>query len=427
MATLHISTHHCSNLERAYCDADLTLYDRIVVGKSANLFQAFGGNETLHAKVLFSENREEPINAAGMFANCTGLTEFPSSESGRTKDLCHVQGMFRGCRNISGFCPLACAPELCQRLWYGCSSWDGKGIHLVTYENTRHRNSMLEICKDVPLDDYHLAHLLTNIRDTVPAGAIRSGVNVGCGHASALTMRIMDSIDPAVEIIHEGTQEAWDYDFDYEVGEYDAEAQPRITRERLDLDDVKGLDGQFVSAYNGCLVSPEWGVFANHYLPPVGFKVTARSGEVLTVADRVRGPGDLGLVRFAEVAATSPCVVWDSETAHEYFHRRGYIWEALGHNLPVFLFDQFETPRVFSLTDISPAGGASVGPFVDRPAAGNGQLRRGDSGSITFIVNSDGHALAVNEVYTASGGGTCIGHHRGWIEGVIGERLLLGA
>jgi hypothetical protein len=35
--------------------------------------------------------------------------------------------------------------------------------------------------------------------------------------------------------------------------------------------------------------------------------------------------------------------------------------------------------------------------------------------------------MAVNEVYTASGGGTCIGHHREWIESVIGEGLLLGS
>jgi hypothetical protein len=389
--TFHISTHHCHDLADAYRGYDFSSFDRIVVGESDNLFRTFAQNATIYGDVILMECRS-PWNAAGCFTNCVGLTTWPKSDTGRTKDVTHTNGTFRGCSNVSGHMPWRCAPVLCHRMFQGCTSWDGKGIQGVTFENTVHANSMMDICKDVPLDDYYLSLLLTNIRDTVPAGAVRNGVNVGCGHASALTMRIMDSIDPEVEIVHEGTQEAWDYDFDYEVGGYDAEAQPRVTEERLDLDDVEGLDGQFVSAYNGCLVSPQWGVFANHYLPPVGFKVTARSGEVLTVVDRVRGPGDLGLVRFAEVATTDPCVVWDIETAHEYFRRRGYVWEALGHQLPVFLFDQDETPRVFSLTQISAAGGASVGPFVDRPAAGNGQLRRGDSGSIAFLVNSDGHA-----------------------------------
>lgn len=423
--TFHISTHHCTDLTDAYGDYDFSSFDRIVVGETDTLFRAFAQNTTIYGEVLLMECRS-PWTAAGCFAGCTGLTVWPKSDTGRTKDVTHTNGTFRGCSNVAGFMPWRCSPVLCHRMFQGCTSWDGKGIQGVTFENTVHVNSMMDICKDVPLSDYYLSLLLTNIRDTVPAGTIRNSVNVGCGPASALSMRLMDSIDPGVEIVHEGPQEVWDYDFDFEVGGYNAAAQPRISEAALDLAGVDGLDGQFVSAYNGCLVAPKWGVFANHYLPPVGFKVTARSGEVLTVESRVRGPLDLGLVKFVEEATTEPCVVWDCESAHEYFYRDGYIEEALGHPLPIFLFDQDETARVFTLHELSEVGGVSVGPFVGRPAAGNGFLRRGDSGSITFLVNGDGHALVVNEVFSASGGGTSIGHHREWIEGVIGTGLLLG-
>lgn len=424
MDTLYISTHHCDDLANAYGTLDLSRYDRVVVGKTAKLSRVFANNASLKGKVLLSENRDAPVDASGAFANCVGLTEFPGSETGRTKDFAYTHGMFRGCSGLSGMSPWKCAPVLCQRMFYGCSSWDGKGIQGVTFENTAHTNSMLEICKGVPLSSYYLSFLLKNIRDTLPSNAVRNGVHVGCGHADALTMRLMDSVDGGVEIIHDGTQEQWDYDFDHSVGEYVAAGARLYTKDTVSFDGVTGLDGHFTTQYNGCLVSPHWGVFANHYMPPVGFKARTVSGETLTVTKVVRGPGDLGVCQFAETATTTPVTVLDNELLHQYMYREGYADEAFGSGVPVFAFDQTETPRVFELGYFSGVGGASIGPAVNLGCP-YGMFRVGDSGSIFFVVNDDLHALAVSEVHAAAGGGTSIGHHKAWIEGVTGEPLTL--
>lgn len=426
MTTLYISTHHCDDLANAYGDLDLSRFDVVEVGKTAKLSRVFANNASLTGKVLLSENRDEPVDASGAFVNCTGLTEFPKTSTGRTRDYAVTNGMFRGCSSLTGFSPWRCSPTLCQRMFYGCSSWDGQGIQGVKFDKTAHTHSMLEICKGVALSDKYLRLLLGNIRDTLPDGAVRRGVHVGHGSADALTMRIMDSISGDVEIIHEGPQEQWDYDFDHQVGAFLTAGKRLYTPTTVSFDGVTGLDGHFTTPYNGCLVSPRWGVFANHYLPPIGFVARTLTGETLTVDKRVNGPGDLGLCRFTEAAATAPVTVLDTEGLHRFMYRQGYADEAIGSGVPVFAFDQTETPRAFEWHDLSEdTGAAGIGPAVDIDAPG-GYFRVGDSGSIFFVVNEDLHALAVSEVYAAAGGGTSIGHHRGWIESVTGERLTLG-
>lgn len=427
MTTLHISTHHCDDLSSAYGDYDFSGCDRVVVGKTARLARAFANNASLAGKVLLSENRDAPVDASGAFVNCSGLTAFPSTDTGRTKDYAYTQGMFRGCSSLTGFSPWSCSPVLCQRMYYGCTSWDGHGIAGLSFANTAHTNSMLELCKGVPLSNQNLAHLLRSIRDTLPEGAVRRGVNVGCGHADALTMRLMDSIDAGVDIVHDGTQEVWDYDFDHAVGEYVDAGASLFTSDSVSFDGVTGLGGHFVTPYNGCLVSPRWGVFANHYMPPVGFKARTLSGETLTVTKVVRGPGDLGVCRFAETATTQPVTVLDNEMLHEYMYRDGYCEEAFGSGIPAFAYDRFEKPCLFELYNFSKhgGGGANIGSVInlDGPAK---HFTAGDSGSIFFIVGHDMHALAVSETFSAGGGGTSIGHNKAWIQSVTGEPLTLG-
>ena len=426
MNTLAISTHHIEDLTDAFKDFNFRGYDLVTVGPADSLWSTFAQNRTLTAKVLLSENREG-FSAAGCFTNCTGLTEWPCTDTGRTKDVTETQGMFRGCSNITGSMPWRCSPVTCQRMFMGCSRWDGSGVNVLDFSKTVHPNSMLEMFDGVPMTTRNLGYLLEAIERTLPLGAVRHGVGVGCGHADAICMRRMDDLQAGgVEIVHSGTQEPWDYSFDDEVNEYMDCTEYVYNRPTLDFSDFEGLDGHFVSAYNGCLVAPQWGIYASHYMPPVGFVAVTRTGEKLTVVDRTRGPGDLCLVRFKEVAKTEPVTVFDTNDMNPFFNREKYCEYVAGSGLPCYVLDRNQTPRLFELFWLK-GNDAVVGPSVNLNGAKHKkELSSGDSGSIGFLVNESGLALATHVVSTSTGMGTSIGACIDWIEMETGEVLKTG-
>ena len=443
MSKTTISTPAGGSLADAYVNHDFTgvtlvhLYDGVEnhfpYFNASNTYHCFLNNKTLACDVKIESNEKcrfpAVVNAAGMFDGCSGLTSFPRID-GSYKHWKYTQALFKNCTNVSGLMPWNVKPYWCQQMFMNCKSWDGEGINRLSFADTvANENCMSHLCTNVPLSSNNLFALLGRIYDTVPAGQVRKNVNVGCGHAEAHVTKMIAAAPAGIEIVHTGTQEAWDMTFDAEVSAAKALQDPIANQPTLDFSGIGRLDSHFTSSYNGCLISPHWGVFAKHYMPPVGFTAVTRNGERLVVDRRVGGPGDLALVKFKKAASTKPAKVLDCEGLHPWWHRqagsgRGYIGHVNGceDGMPVFAYDRFETPRQFRLGYISSEGSASIGP-APGGFPGNGQYTVGDSGSISFLVDSDGDAVAVSEAYTAGGGGTMIGHHRAWVKSVINEPI----
>ena len=310
-------------------------------------------------------------------------------------------------------------------MFYGCSSWDGSGVHLLDFSNTVHPNSMLEMFTDVPMTTANLGHLLGAIEATLPEGAVRYSVDVGCGPADALCSRRMDELGDRVEFIHSGPSEEWSYAFDDDMTDYIESSSDIYYQPTLVLDGIEGLDGHFVSSYNGCLVARQWGVFATHFCPPVGFHAVTRTGEELKIVERHRGPGDLTLVKFAEVAETEPVTLLDMDEVHPYLYRHGYCAFTIASGLPCFVLDRNETPRLFELFQVRRDMSEVVAGLSHNLAGGihKRELTAGDSGSVGFLVNMHGRALVTHLVGIATGSGTSIGLCREWIESIIDEPL----
>lgn len=445
MSTVKISTPQGGNLADACINYDFTgvtlvhLHDGVQGGfpyfNCGNTYHCFLNNTTLTCDVKIESNEKcsfpTVVNAAGMFDGCSGLTKWPWVD-GSAKNWKYTQAMFKGCSSISGTMPWGVKPYWCQQMFMNCTSWDGTGLNRISFENTVHADSMSHYCTNVPLSSANLYLLLRMIYETTPAGAVRNNVNVGCGHAEAHVVKKIADAPAGIQIVHEGTQEAWDSSFDVEVSSIMALQAPIAHARTLDFSGIGRLGCHFTSGYNGVLISPRWAVFAKHYQPPVGYTVTTRNGESLTVESRVSGPAntDLALVKFTTAATTQPAKVLDCEGLHPWWHREvgtgvGYPMMVTGceDGLPVFAYDRFETPRQFRLTHINNStGGANIGPATGG-AAGGGFFSVGDSGSIFFVVDSDGDAVSISEVHTAGGGGTMIGHHRAWVDSVVNEPI----
>ena len=389
-----------------------------------NTYHAFFNNKTLDADINIDSNKPLPertvTNAAGMFDGCSNLSTFPTF-AGNFESWRYTQAMFKGCSWIDGFFSMGgnFRPYWMTQMFMGCQSWEGDGLNMLDFSALVSPTGASDLCTNVPVSSRNIRNLCDRIIDTAPFPLVN--VNVGCGDGDVLAaLKIEQAIEAGHDIVHDGYLEPWDDTFEPWCEQFHA----RHIEETLDFSGLD-LQAQFTSGYNGGLITPSWGVFAAHYQPPVGFTVTAQSGEQFRVVSRHPVPGtDVCFVKFDHAASfTTPMLVWDPTLIHPNFQRGLDLVKELDICFPCFARDQFEKPWVGALGYFSEVGGAATGGVVK-----HGTYRpfiKGDSGSILFVVKGD-EVLNFSVLGGGGGSSSSFSHQLEFLASLTDEPVRLG-
>ena len=385
---------------------------------------AFLNNKTLEASTIevysnIGLPNRKVVNAAGMFDGCSNLPHFPKFY-GSMASWKFTQAMFKNCSSVTGRFDMGghFKPIWCQQMFMGCSAWDGSGTNSLDFSATTHETSMSLICKGVTLSELWTEQLLESILRTTPEGAHRKNVHIGGGLVNSQCMALVKRCqDCDIEIVYDGHAEDWDEAFVSFVNGFHHES---IDPSTLDL------SGQFVTGYNGGLITPTWGIFAKHYTPPVGHVVRTQKGEEFRVtSERHPHPSmDLVLCKLdRRASSTAPMLVWNKKKIHRYLLGGTNMVKFLEHPcFTIFALDRNEQPWIGDLQYFKASGDAIAGPCLEHDGHG---FSVGDSGSVQFVVDADGHVFNFGVVSVASGSGASFAHHVDWIEQVTGERVRL--